>query len=249
MSIETQLEELNHIKTNIFTSISNKGVIVPENPGLKDAAVLIDSITTGGEIPIPSDIKLYENLRSSVSTYQQNDKKIYVDLSNFDNGDSKKIGVIFTTHDMVYQNMCYLYSNENEKIHNRYAYNYTDTTYYEWENGGSNQFKAVGLSFANSRQCVIMQNGKMILGFTGQIKYDVPDAYSNQSIGTMSFPGNYGGNCIIYHKFFIDTNDDKRLVELVPAEKNSIPGFYDTKSGNFYTAVDNSDWSVDTQIL
>lgn len=48
MSIETQLEELNQIKTNIFTSICNKGVVVPENPGLKDAAGLIDQIEGGG---------------------------------------------------------------------------------------------------------------------------------------------------------------------------------------------------------
>lgn len=48
MSIETQLEELNQIKTNIFTSIRNKGIIVPENSGLKDAAGLIDQIEGGG---------------------------------------------------------------------------------------------------------------------------------------------------------------------------------------------------------
>lgn len=49
MSIETQLEELNQIKTNIFTSIGNKGVTVPENSGLKDAAGLIDTIEQGLE--------------------------------------------------------------------------------------------------------------------------------------------------------------------------------------------------------
>lgn len=56
MSIETQLEELNQIKTNIFTSIGNKGVVVPENPGLKDAAGLIDSIPTGGGSDLPTDL-------------------------------------------------------------------------------------------------------------------------------------------------------------------------------------------------
>ena len=48
MSIETQLEELNQIKSDILTSIAAKGVTVPTNSGLKDAAGLIDTIEQGG---------------------------------------------------------------------------------------------------------------------------------------------------------------------------------------------------------
>ena len=72
MSIESQLEELNQIKTNIFTSISNKGVIIPENPGLKDAAELIDSIESGITPIIPEDIIFVNKItanRNSGSSY------------------------------------------------------------------------------------------------------------------------------------------------------------------------------------
>ena len=47
MSIETQLEELNQIKSDILTSIAAKGVTVPTNSGLKDCSALITGIPTG----------------------------------------------------------------------------------------------------------------------------------------------------------------------------------------------------------
>ncbi len=94
MSIETQLEELNQIKTNIFTSITNKGVIVPENPGLKDAAGLIDQIESGGGGEIPDSYKqvMYiefngrSNPRSNTLFYSQTytDKIYSIDTIEID---------------------------------------------------------------------------------------------------------------------------------------------------------------------
>ena len=57
MSIESQLIELNEIKSDILTSISNKGVTVPENAGLKDVSGLVDDIEAAGSY---ADLNNYE---------------------------------------------------------------------------------------------------------------------------------------------------------------------------------------------
>jgi len=44
MSIAEQLTELNTIKTNLFTAISEKGVVIPEGSGLKDCPHMVENI-------------------------------------------------------------------------------------------------------------------------------------------------------------------------------------------------------------
>lgn len=44
MSIAEKLTELNTIKTNLFTAISEKGVVIPEGSGLKDCPHMVENI-------------------------------------------------------------------------------------------------------------------------------------------------------------------------------------------------------------
>ena len=73
MSIESQLIELNEIKSDILTSISNKGVTVPENAGLKDVSGLVDDIEAAGSYadlnnyPIVYDADVIQNLDLNLS--------------------------------------------------------------------------------------------------------------------------------------------------------------------------------------
>ena len=48
MSIASEITRLYGVRSDIFTSISNKGVTVPSGSQLDDAPTLIDSISTGG---------------------------------------------------------------------------------------------------------------------------------------------------------------------------------------------------------
>lgn len=44
MSIAEKITELNTIKTNLFTAISEKGVVIPEGSGLKDCPHMVENI-------------------------------------------------------------------------------------------------------------------------------------------------------------------------------------------------------------
>ena len=48
MSIASEIQRLSGVRSDIFTSITNKGVTVPSTATLSSCPTLIDSITTGG---------------------------------------------------------------------------------------------------------------------------------------------------------------------------------------------------------
>ena len=54
MSIQTEITRLNTAKSNILTSIENKGVDTSSVSTLDDVPELIDSIETGGGVILPS---------------------------------------------------------------------------------------------------------------------------------------------------------------------------------------------------
>ena len=51
MSIASEITRLSGVRSDIFTSITNKGVAVPATATLSSCPDLIDSITTGGGVP------------------------------------------------------------------------------------------------------------------------------------------------------------------------------------------------------
>ena len=51
MSIASEIQRLSGVRSDIFTSITNKGVTVPATATLSSCPTLIDSITTGGGVP------------------------------------------------------------------------------------------------------------------------------------------------------------------------------------------------------
>ena len=60
MSIAEKLTELNTIKTNLFTAISEKGVVIPEGSGLKDCPNLVTSIEQSGTI-LPANYAIIQD--------------------------------------------------------------------------------------------------------------------------------------------------------------------------------------------
>ena len=64
MSIVSEITRLQTAKSDLATSIANKGVTVPANATLDDYAALVDSIQTGGggsTLPYDAEVEYLES--------------------------------------------------------------------------------------------------------------------------------------------------------------------------------------------
>lgn len=90
MSIASEITRLQTAKSDLATSIANKGVTVPANATLDDYAALVDSIQTGGGegTDIYNEIRDYMySIVPSNNPYNDQSAALY----NFENGKTYKI--------------------------------------------------------------------------------------------------------------------------------------------------------------
>lgn len=257
MSIETQLEELNHIKTNIFTSISNKGVSVPENVGLKDASGLIDDIELGTPIingsaleTLVNDYEIHKGIKCDRYSY-------HIDISNyglysqdieFDIKYKNNYGGIFNA---MYSTPPPIFQTEDDKNIGFWWYGDTSSIPFSLCNYDSVTTPAETFEIAYKKLEVNVKNssGKVIDFENNETLWEVNDIPFTSCKVLRLYPFITRPNGDTYAEwqksiFYEATvkKGDYILMHIVPAYKKSInmPGFLDLSTMIFYWARDCS---------
>lgn len=198
------------------------------------------------EPPVPDEVEIFEKLfcTSNIGSYD-NDKHINVNLLSAISNSDKLFEVDFETKETQRTDGFYFFETDNN-ISLYWSYNYSNETTMMRRNGGSTADKFMGLSYANRRNIVMMINDKLVNGNTNSIVDTAASSFSSVNIGNIKIPGTneISANKMFYREIKVSYFGTV-LMDLVPAKKNGVPGFYDRVSSNFFSATNSSVWECE----
>lgn len=222
MSISDEILRLQTAKSDLATSITNKGVTVPANATLDDYAALVDSIQTGGTPVLPYDAEI-EYLQSSGTQY--------IDINIFGNGLLEyEIKYLWTSGDYKYV----LGAQESDSV-NRFSLmtgTWSNRRIY-YNNGGSSNEKYYTITAAEQAAPIISRKVYYDIflntarkGYFSAVTYTTPVTISVFA----KHQGTTYGYGFVGRLYYLKIGN----LDLIPVRVGQVGYMYDKVSGELF---------------